>query len=207
MRAFNSTRNGRSAWSSLVTHFEGDAQRDCVKDKASVSIAAARYHGERKKFSFQTYVTIHQDAFADLEQYGEHVSEEKRVRDLLMGIKDNSPAANAAKGTILATPTLQTNFANAFVHLATTLQLNQSFQDTRNISGANTSKTGDGGHNTSGRGRGRGRGGQGHGRNIYLGSYSPDAWRKLSSEDKKRVIDGRNQSAQEQSQVSISTRG
>ncbi len=152
-------------------------------------------------------MTIHQDAFSDLEQYGEHVSEEKRVRDLLMGIKDNSPAANAAKGTILATPTLQTNFANAFVHLATTLQLNQSFQDTRNISGANTSKTGDGGHNTSGRGRGRGRGGQGHGRNIYLGSYSPDAWRKLSSEDKKRVIDGRNQSAQEQSQVSISTRG
>ena len=124
-----------------------------------------------------------------------------------MGIKDNSPAANAAKGTILATPTLRTNFANAVARLVTTLQLNQSFQDTRNISGANTSKTGDGGHNTSGRGRGRGCGGRGHGRNIYLGSYSPDAWRKLSSEDKKRVIDGRNQSAQEQSQVSISTRG
>ena len=34
MRAFNSTRNGRSAWLSLVTHFEGDAHRDRVKDKA-----------------------------------------------------------------------------------------------------------------------------------------------------------------------------
>jgi hypothetical protein len=84
-----------------------------------------------------------------------------------MGIKDNSPAANAAKGTILATLTLRTNFANAVAHLATTLQLNQSFQDTRNI---NTSKTGDGGHNKSGRGRGRGRGGRGRGRNILLGS-------------------------------------
>ena len=44
---------------------------------------------------------IHQEAYADLEQYGEQVCEEKRVQDLLMGIKDNSPAANTAKGTIL----------------------------------------------------------------------------------------------------------
>ena len=49
-------------------HFEGDAQRDRVKDNAYASLAAAKYYGERKKFTFETYVTIHQDAYADLEQ-------------------------------------------------------------------------------------------------------------------------------------------
>ena len=129
MRAHNVTRNGRQAWRALVNHFEGDAQRDCVKDAAYASIAAARYYGEKKKFTFETYVSIHQDAYADLEQYGEIISEEKRVRDLLTNIKDSSATANAAKGTILATPHLRANFSNAVAHLATTLQLGQ-LQDT-----------------------------------------------------------------------------
>jgi hypothetical protein len=49
MRAHNSTRNGRQAWLSLIAHFEGDAQRDRVKDNAYASLAAAKYYGERKK--------------------------------------------------------------------------------------------------------------------------------------------------------------
>ncbi len=101
MRAFNSVRNGRGAWLALVNHFEGDAQRDRVKDHAYALIAAAKYYGEKKRFTFETYITIHQDAYADLEQYGELISEEKRVRDLLTNIKDNSPATNAAKGPYL----------------------------------------------------------------------------------------------------------
>jgi hypothetical protein len=107
MRAYNSTRNGGEAWLALVSHFEGDAQHDHVKDHAYAVIASAKYFGDRKKFSFETYVTIHQESYADLEQYGEIVSEEKRVRDLLTGIKDSSPATNAAKGAILATPHLR----------------------------------------------------------------------------------------------------
>jgi hypothetical protein len=131
MRSFNATRNGRASWQALMNHFEGDAQKDRVKDHAYAAIAAAKYYGDRKKFSFETYETIHQDSYADLIQYGEVISEEKRVRDLLQGIKDNSPAANAAKGTILATPTLRSSFDNAAAHLATTLQLNSSMNDTR----------------------------------------------------------------------------
>jgi len=121
MNAHNSTRNGRQAWLSLVGLFEGDAQRDRVKDNAFASIVAAKYYGEHKKFTFETYVTIHQDAYSDLEQYGEIILEEKHVCDLLTNIKDTSPAASAAKGTILATPNLHNNFANAVAHLSTTL--------------------------------------------------------------------------------------
>jgi hypothetical protein len=123
-----------------MNHFEGDAQRDRVKDHAYAAIAAAKYYGDRKKFTFETYVMIHQDSYADLSQYGEIISEAKRVRDLLQGIKDNSAAANAAKGTILATPTLRNSFDNAVAHLATTLQLNTSINDTRNVSSTGTYK-------------------------------------------------------------------
>jgi len=126
------------------------------------------------------------------------------VRDLLQGIKDNSAATNAAKGTILATPTLQNSFENAVAHLATTLQLNMSMNDTRNISLTGTTADCGGGYqggrynNRGGRGGGRGRGRGG--RNIYLGSYTPEQWHELSKEDKQKVFDGRNKSAEQLSQ-------
>jgi len=205
MRAHNSTRNGRAGWLALVAHYEGDAQRDRVKDNAYAAIAAAKYHGERKKFSFETYVTIHQEAYADLIQYGEVISEEKRVRDLLQGIKDNSASANAAKGTVLATPTLRNNFNNAVAHLATTLQLSMSLNDSRNISLANTGGRGRGGRDSNRGGRG-GRG-RGRGRNTYLGSYSPEQWRKLSREEKQKVFEGRQKSAEQRSQAQASVGG
>jgi predicted metallo-beta-lactamase superfamily hydrolase len=186
MRSFNSTRNSRQAWLALVGHFKGDAQRDKVKDHAYATIAAAKYYGEKKSFTFETYVTIRQEAYTDLVQYGKVISEEKRVRDLLSNIRDNSAATNVAKGTILEMPTLRNNFSNAVAHLSTTLQLGQSLQENNhNISSTNTNK-----------GDGRG------GRNIYLGSYSPEQWRKLTAEEKKRVYDGRQKSAEQHLQDS-----
>ncbi len=168
---FNASRNGRAA---LTTYYEGDAQKDRIKDNAYAAIAAAKYHGEHKRFSFDTYVTIHQEAFADLQQYGEAIAKDKRVRDLLTSIKDLSAAT--AKQTILANPHLQNDFNVAVTHVATSLHLNATLQDTRNISGlgSNRAPTGRGNHRGGRGGRNnRGRGhGRGCGRNIYLGSYS-----------------------------------
>jgi hypothetical protein len=76
MQAYNTTRNGRQAWLALIAYFEGDAQRDRVKDHTYAAISSARYFGDRKKFSFEMYVTIHQESYSDLEQYGEIISEE-----------------------------------------------------------------------------------------------------------------------------------
>jgi hypothetical protein len=45
-------RNGRAAWMALLQHYEGDAQRDHVKDAAYSTIANTKYYGEKKKFSF-----------------------------------------------------------------------------------------------------------------------------------------------------------
>jgi hypothetical protein len=191
----------------LLAHYEGDAQRDRVKDAAYAAIAAARCFGERKRFSFDTYVTIHQEAFEDLAQYGHDIPSDKHVRDLLNGIKD--PKAEAAKQAVLANANLRTDFDAALTHLATSLQLNTNLTE-RNVSAVNSGRGGRSGgrSNQGGRGRGRGSrggrqgggGGRGRGRNIYLGYYSPDQISQLSAEDRKRVIEGRKRSAEQQSQ-------
>jgi hypothetical protein len=59
IRSFNTSRNGRAAWQALLDHYEGDAQKDWVKDAAYALIAQAFYFGDRKRFSFETYITIH----------------------------------------------------------------------------------------------------------------------------------------------------
>jgi hypothetical protein len=171
IHSYNASRNGWAAWLVLLEHYEGDAQRDRVKDAAYAAIAQAHYLGDRKHFSFESYVTMHQDAYEDLEQYGQFISADKRVRDLLQGIKDTR--ANEAKETILANNHLRNNFNAAIMHLATSLQLQVSMSDgnNRNVSGL---QAGRGNSQRQGRGRGRGRSsgrGHGRGRNIYLGSY------------------------------------
>jgi len=117
----------------LLDHYKGDAQRDRVKDTAYAAITQACYIGDQKWFSFETYVTIHQDSYKDLEQYGQIVSPDKFICDLLQGIKDSK--ANAAKETILANNHLWNDFSAAVMHLATLLQLQGTLSDSnpRNI--------------------------------------------------------------------------
>jgi hypothetical protein len=186
----------------LLAYYKGSAAWDRVKEAAYTAIANAKYHGEKKKFSFETYVNIHQEAYQDLRQNDEIIPEDKRVRDLLTGINDTS--LNAAKHMVMVMPTLWADFAATVAHLATSLQMNAALlPDVRNISSAITT-TGRGGRKGNNRGRGRGRGGKGRGgggRNIYLGNYNAEQWRALSAKDKKRVREGRKRSAEQQSQT------
>jgi hypothetical protein len=88
-------------------------------------------------------------------------------------------------------------------YLATTLQLGMSMNDTRNVISSNTQGYHRGTNYQGGRNSNRGgRGGRGQGRarNIYLGSYTPEQWRKLSKEDKQKVYDGRVKSAEQRAQ-------
>jgi hypothetical protein len=41
MQSFNTNRDGCGAWLALLAHYEGDAQKDRVKDAAYFSIATA----------------------------------------------------------------------------------------------------------------------------------------------------------------------
>jgi len=70
----------------------------------------------------------------DLRQHNEIIPEDKRVRDFLTGIKDQS--LNAAKQTVMAIWDLQTDFAATVAHMATTIQMNAALiPDNQNVSG------------------------------------------------------------------------
>jgi hypothetical protein len=58
VRNYNNTRNNCDAWLALVGHYEGDAQKDCIKDQANTNILATKYYGKKKKFTFETYIMI-----------------------------------------------------------------------------------------------------------------------------------------------------
>ena len=157
MKQYSNTRNGRAAWLAMLAYYEGSAARDRVKESAYAAIANAKYHGEKKRFSFDTYVNIHQEAYQDLRQNDEVIPEDKRVRDLLTGIKDQS--LNAAKQTIMAIQDLRSDFAAAVSHLMTTIQMNAALTpDNRNISGVASGRGsgGRGGNTQGGRNQGRG---------------------------------------------------
>jgi hypothetical protein len=114
---------------------------------------------------------MHQEAYQDLRQHDEIIPKDKRVRDLLTGIKD--PSLNAAKQTIMAIQDLCSDFAATVAHIATTIQMNAALMpDNRNISGvaSGCGGGGRGGNPQGGRNQGRGncggrggRGGRGRG--------------------------------------------
>jgi hypothetical protein len=106
-----------------------------------------------------------------LRQNDEIIPEDKRVRDLLTGIKDQF--LNAAKQIIMAFPDLRGDFAATDSHLAATIQMNAALTpDNQNISGVNSGR-GEGQKpefswwQNQGRGRGGRNGQEGGGGGIY----------------------------------------
>jgi hypothetical protein len=119
MREYSRTRNGQAAWQGLIQHHEGIAQKDRVKSAAYSAFANARYQKLKKNYTFEKYVMTHKDAYQDLTEYGEIISEDKHVTDLLNGITD--PTAAAAIQTIHATQHL-CGFVETLKMLRLTLQ-------------------------------------------------------------------------------------
>ena len=125
------------------------------KEAAYTSIAHAEYLGNRCNFTFEMFVTLHQQAHLDLERYGEAIPESKKVRDLLAGIKDGNVLVD--KLAVQASPLFLNDFTLTTNFLATELDTGTK-RSIRNISQVEAR----GGYQGRGQGRGRGRG-QGRG--------------------------------------------
>jgi hypothetical protein len=67
---------------------EGTLAVQSRKAAAYAKIATARYNGQRRTFTFDNYVEIHQGARNTLLDLNEPVPETKKVTDFLAGITD-----------------------------------------------------------------------------------------------------------------------
>ena len=151
-------KDGCKACKSLIAHYEGDSVINRNKKAAYASITCSEYLGDRCAFTFETYVTLHQQAHLDLERYGEVVPESKKVRDLLAGIKDGNSLA--AKLAVQDSPLFLNDFTQATNFLATALdtETKRSVRNLSQVESKDETQRGYQGRGTQGGYQGRGRG-------------------------------------------------
>jgi hypothetical protein len=106
------------------------------------------YGGEKNKFDWSRYVSVHKRCHNDLESTGPALSEDDKVRQLLHGI--NTSQLDTAVLFVRSSPQLMANF-DAAVNSITTVVENIRESSKRPVHQISSAKSG---HPDSGRGRG-----------------------------------------------------
>ena len=146
-------RHGRAAIKALRAHYKGDSAMSQTKAQVYNTIKNASYSGEKRNWTFDMYVTLHQKSHQTLEEYGKPVPPAKQARDLIDGIDRSNGMMAAALATLLATNNLHEDFQAASGYLCNFVAANKNENQTRNISGV-----GRGGRGGAGRGQSGGQG-------------------------------------------------
>ena len=59
--SFSTSKNGRNAWNTLVTFYEGKDFQQRLRETAFLKLQTTFYRGETNRFNFEKYVNIHMD--------------------------------------------------------------------------------------------------------------------------------------------------
>jgi hypothetical protein len=161
-------RNGRAAYLALTAHYLGDAKNEALRNAADNRILNTFYGGEKNRFNWTRYVSVHKECHNDLEVTGTAMPEDDKVRRLLMGIQ--TATLQTAVLFVRSSPALRNDFDAAVDSITTVVETikDTSKRPFSQISSAETEDTdGQSQHDASRGGRGyqggRGRGYQGRG--------------------------------------------
>jgi hypothetical protein len=80
-------RDGCSAYEALTTHYLGASKKEKLCNQADSRLLKTFYGGERNKFDWSKFVSVHKRCHNDLEATGPPLSEDDKVRRLLNGIQ------------------------------------------------------------------------------------------------------------------------
>ena len=198
---FSNRRDGRGAFLALQAHFQGRSYFELMKTQATTMMSKTYYHGDRAKFTWETFVSIHLEAHELFIQTGEPLSESMKILNLKNGIRDTAMMENTIEAA-RTSPAANASF-EAYVNFLTEgIASKRSRKETfkhnvpRQVSDVNT--IGGRGRGRGGRGRGRGRGrgkGQGNGpsiqcegKTLYVKkSYSREEYNQLSVNQKNAI--------------------
>jgi hypothetical protein len=107
------TRNGRDAYMLLFDNFLGPNNVGNMASAAETTLTGTLYNGEKKCFTWETYVRIHTEqhpVLNGLKEYGyADIDESSKVRHLLKGIKTTE--LDVCKTQVMARPSLRDDFA------------------------------------------------------------------------------------------------
>jgi hypothetical protein len=72
-------RDGRGAYIALTPHYLGDAKNEAIKNAADNRILNTFYKGEKNRFNWTRYVSVHKECHNDLEATGTAMPEDDKV--------------------------------------------------------------------------------------------------------------------------------
>ncbi len=181
IKQFDRLKDGRNAVLTLRRQCEGTSAIQTRKASAYAKISSAKYSGQKRNFTFDQYVEMHQAAYNTLAELNEAVPETKKVADFLAGITDTK--LSTAKDLILGDPAKLGDFEACQQYLKT-LVYNKATQDTheRNVSGVQ-----------GGNGKGKNKGkrnrqsGNADKSDLTARSYTREEWLKLSKEQREKI--------------------
>jgi hypothetical protein len=185
IKAFDQTKNGRGAVLALRHQCEGTLAVQSRKASAYAKIAYACSSGQKRTFTFDSYVEIHQEAHNTLADLDEPVPETKKVTDFLAGITDSR--LSNAKDLILGDVQKLQNFEVCQQYLKT-LVYNKSTQEKheRQISGIDRQRDGGKSRRLSGDSSNRPSG-------ITARTYTREEWLRLTKEECEKIKELRRQ--------------
>jgi hypothetical protein len=106
------TRNGRDAYMLLFDHFLGPNNVGNMASEAETKLTSTLYNGEKKHFTWETYVRIHTEQHSvinGLKDYGyAGIDDSSNFRHLLKGIKTTE--LDVCKMQVMASPSLCDDF-------------------------------------------------------------------------------------------------
>jgi hypothetical protein len=107
------TRNGRDACMLLFDHFLGPNNVGNMASEAETKFTSTLYNGEKKRFTWENYVSIHNEQHSVLngiKYYGyAGIDDSSKFRHLLKGIKTTE--LDVCKAQVMAIPSLCDDFA------------------------------------------------------------------------------------------------
>jgi hypothetical protein len=112
--AFARENDGRGAHRSLSTHYLGVSFQAMICAQADKKLESAFYDGRSRSSTFESYCSLLQHLFTDLEQAGDPLSELRKIRFFLKGIWD--PRLQSCKDIIVGTPALWVTFDSAVTY-------------------------------------------------------------------------------------------
>ena len=99
IRDHDRSQNGRAAWMALVVHYEGGGQREKRMSAALATIKALHYKNE-SVFAYEDFSRKLLEAFRNLKDTDEELSEFQKVKLLLEKIQITQPRAEVAKSHV-----------------------------------------------------------------------------------------------------------
>ena len=230
INSYSATSNGRMAWNSLRTFYEGVDFQERTRESAFAKLTQTFYKGETARFNFEKYVATHKQAHKMLEDCnyndGGGMDDATKVQHFKTGIKADAALENALSNA-RANPAYRTfdnlvSYLSAEVdHKSVRRQQLQSTKD-RRVAGldhnSNNSKGGRGKGKEKGRQNGNKKSGRDiesrfvDGKTVYAKQYQAKEFSALSRDQREAVISmnrsrrrASNNSTSDTHQISAST--